>query len=78
MPPRSAPSGYNSHKLMILEALQCISNRGQSLPRAQAREVMAEVLAGNCTDAWIAAASHFRCVGTVDTLSERESIRYLA
>jgi anthranilate phosphoribosyltransferase len=40
---------------MILDALQCISNRGQSLPRAQAREVMAEVLAGNCTDAQIAA-----------------------
>jgi len=40
---------------MILDALQCISNRGQSLPRAQAREVMTEVLAGNCTDAQIAA-----------------------
>jgi anthranilate phosphoribosyltransferase len=40
---------------MILDALQCISNRGQSLPRAQAREVMAELLSGNCTDAQIAA-----------------------
>jgi len=63
---------------MILNALQCISNRGQSLARTEARELMAEVLAGNCTDAEIAAASHFFGVGGVDTLSERESIRYLA
>lgn len=40
---------------MILDALQRIANRNESLPRAEAREVMAEVLAGNCTDAQIAA-----------------------
>jgi anthranilate phosphoribosyltransferase len=40
---------------MILDALHRISNHGQSLARAEAREVMAEVLAGNCTDAQIAA-----------------------
>lgn len=40
---------------MILDALHSISNQGQSLPRSAAREVMAEVLAGNCTDAQIAA-----------------------
>jgi anthranilate phosphoribosyltransferase len=40
---------------MILEALQRIANQNLSLPRAQAREVMAEVLAGKCTDAQIAA-----------------------
>src|SRR5271166_7165084 len=40
---------------MIIEALHSISNRGQSLSRAEAREIMAEVLAGNCTDAQIAA-----------------------
>jgi anthranilate phosphoribosyltransferase len=40
---------------MILDALHRIANHGQSLPRAEAREVMAEVLAGNCTDAQIAA-----------------------
>ena len=39
---------------MILDALHSISNHGQSLTRAAAREVMAEVLAGNCTDAQIA------------------------
>jgi anthranilate phosphoribosyltransferase len=40
---------------MILDALHRIANHGQSLTRAEAREVMAEVLAGNCTDAQIAA-----------------------
>jgi len=40
---------------MILDALHRIANQGQSLSRAEACEVMAEVLAGNCTDAQIAA-----------------------
>jgi anthranilate phosphoribosyltransferase len=40
---------------MILDALHRIANQGQSLARAEAREVMAEVLAGTCTDAQIAA-----------------------
>src|SRR5438309_3934165 len=40
---------------MILDALHRIANHGQSLARAEAREVMAEVLAGKCTDAQIAA-----------------------
>src|SRR5580693_5281563 len=40
---------------MILDALHRIANQGQSLARAEAREVMAEVLKGNCTDAQIAA-----------------------
>jgi anthranilate phosphoribosyltransferase len=40
---------------MILDALHRISSRNQSLARAEAREVMAEVLAGNCSDAQIAA-----------------------
>ncbi len=40
---------------MILDALHRIANHGQSLGRAEAREVMAEVLAGNCTDAQLAA-----------------------
>lgn len=39
---------------MILDALHGISI-GQSLSRAEAREVMAEVLRGNCTDAQISA-----------------------
>ena len=40
---------------MILDALHRVANHGQSLVRTEAREVMAEVLAGNCTDAQIAA-----------------------
>src|SRR5271167_4944700 len=40
---------------MIIDALHRIANRGESLARAEAREVMADVLAGNCTDAQIAA-----------------------
>ncbi len=40
---------------MILDALHRIANRGESLPLVEAREVMAEVLSGNCTDAQIAA-----------------------
>jgi anthranilate phosphoribosyltransferase len=40
---------------MILDALHRIATHAQSMARAEAREVMAEVLAGNCTDAQIAA-----------------------
>jgi anthranilate phosphoribosyltransferase len=40
---------------MILDALYRIANHGQSLTRPESREVMAEVLAGDCTDAQIAA-----------------------
>ena len=40
---------------MILDALHRIANRNESLERAEARDVMAEVLAGDCTDAQIAA-----------------------
>lgn len=40
---------------MILDALHRISSHRQSLSRREAREVMTEVLAGNCTDAQIAA-----------------------
>jgi anthranilate phosphoribosyltransferase len=39
---------------MILDALHRLSNHGQSLSRAEAREVMAEVLSGKCSDAQIA------------------------
>src|SRR5579863_2249232 len=39
---------------MILDCLHRIANHGQSLTRAESREVMAEVLTGKCTDAQIA------------------------
>jgi anthranilate phosphoribosyltransferase len=45
---------YNSPS-MILDALHRIANHSQSLDRAEAREVMTEVLAGKCSDAQIAA-----------------------
>jgi anthranilate phosphoribosyltransferase len=40
--------------MVILEALHDIASNGRSLARAEARQVMAEVLVGNCTDAQIA------------------------
>jgi len=40
---------------MILDALHRLTSHSQSLGRVEAREVMAEVLAGKCTDAQIAA-----------------------
>jgi len=40
---------------MILDALHRLTSHSQSLGRVEAREVMAEVLAGQCTDAQIAA-----------------------
>ncbi len=40
---------------MILDALHRLANHSQSLDRDEARDVMAEVLTGKCTDAQIAA-----------------------
>jgi anthranilate phosphoribosyltransferase len=40
---------------MILDALHRLANHSESLARAEARDVMAEVLTGKCTDAQIAA-----------------------
>ena len=40
---------------MILDALHKIANHGASLSREEARDVMAEVLRGECTDAQIGA-----------------------
>jgi len=45
---------YNA-PCMILDALHRIAHQNQSLGRAEAREVMAEVLTGKCSDAQIAA-----------------------
>src|ERR1700728_504902 len=39
---------------MILDALHRIANHGQSLARAEARDVMTEVLAGDCSDVQVA------------------------
>src|SRR5947207_6274408 len=40
---------------MILDALHRLANHSESLNRAEARDVMAEVLSGKCTDAQVAA-----------------------
>src|SRR5579863_8326711 len=45
---------YNAAS-MILDALHRIANHAQSLSRHEARDVMTEVLAGECSDAQIAA-----------------------
>jgi len=45
---------YNAAN-MILDALHRIANHSHSLNRAEARDVMAQVLTGQCTDAQIAA-----------------------
>ena len=40
---------------MVLDALHRLANHSESLSRSEAREVMSEVLRGNCTDAQIGA-----------------------
>src|ERR1700740_2219358 len=46
---------YNAALRMILDALHRLANHSESLARAEARDVMADVLTGKCTDAQIAA-----------------------
>jgi anthranilate phosphoribosyltransferase len=46
---------YNAALSMILDALHRLANHSESLARGEARDVMAEVLTGSCTDAQIAA-----------------------
>ena len=45
----------HGRQTMILNALHRITNQGLSLAREEARAVMADVLAGNCTDAQVSA-----------------------
>ncbi len=66
---------------MILDALHRVANQSQSLARAEAREVMAEVLAGNCTDAQIAAllvALHMKGETVEEIVGFAEAIRSAA
>ncbi len=66
---------------MILDALNRIANLGQPLTRAEAREVMVEVLAGNCTDAQIAAllmALHMKGETVEEIVGFAEAIRSAA
>jgi anthranilate phosphoribosyltransferase len=66
---------------MILDALHRIANHGQSLARAEAREVMAEVLAGSCSDAQISAlllALHMKGETVEEIVGFAEAIRAAA
>jgi anthranilate phosphoribosyltransferase len=66
---------------MILDALHRLANHGQSLTRCESREVMAEVLAGKCTDAQIAAllvALHMKGETVEEIVGFAEAIRSAA
>lgn len=66
---------------MILDALHRIANHRQSLSRDEARGVMAEVLAGGCTDAQIAAllvALHMKGETVEEIVGFAEAIRAAA
>ncbi len=63
---------------MILDALHRLANHRQSLSRDEARAVMAEVLAGQCTDAQIAAllvALHMKGETVAEIVGFAEAIR---
>ena len=66
---------------MILDAVHRIANHGQSLARAEAREVMAEVLARKCSDAQIGAllvALHIKGETVEEIVGFAEAIRAAA
>jgi len=66
---------------MILDALHRIATHRQSLSREEARAVMAEVLAGKCTDAQIAAllvALHMKGETVEEIVGFAEAIRHAA
>ncbi len=63
---------------MILEALHSIANHRQSLTREESRSVMAEILAGKCSDAQIAAflvALHVKGETVEEIVGFAEAIR---
>jgi anthranilate phosphoribosyltransferase len=66
---------------MITDALQRIANQRESLSREEARSVMAEILAGKCTDAQIAAflvALHMKGETVEEIVGFAEAIRAAA
>src|ERR1700729_445428 len=66
---------------MIAETLHRIANQGRSLTRAESREVMAEVLSGQCSDAQIAAllvALHMKGETVEEIVGFAEAIRAAA
>lgn len=66
---------------MIIDVLHRLANHRQSLTRQEAREVMAEVLSGKCTDAQIAAllvALHMKGENVEEIVGFAEAIRAAA
>jgi anthranilate phosphoribosyltransferase len=66
---------------MVVDALHRIANRGQSLAREEAHAVMTQVLAGECTDAQIAAllvALHAKGETVEEIVGFAEAIREAA
>jgi anthranilate phosphoribosyltransferase len=66
---------------MILDALHSIANHGQSLSRQESRAVMTEILAGQCSDAQIAAllvALHMKGETVEEIVGFAEAIRAAA
>lgn len=66
---------------MILDILHCVANHRQSLSREQAREVMAEVLSGKCSDTQIGAllvALHMKGETVEEIVGFAEAIRAVA
>jgi anthranilate phosphoribosyltransferase len=66
---------------MLLDALHRIANHGESLSRVEARTVMAEVLAGQCTDSQVAAllvALHMKGESVEEIVGFAEAIRAAA
>ena len=74
-------SGPSTITMKIIDALHRIANHRQSLSREEARVVMAEVLAGTCTDAQIAAllvALHMKGETVEEIVGFAEAIRAAA
>jgi anthranilate phosphoribosyltransferase len=66
---------------MILDALHRVANHGESLSRAEARAVMAEVLSGKCSDSQIAGllvALHMKGETVEEIVGFAEAIRAAA
>ena len=67
--------------MQITDALHCIANHRQGLSREQARALMAEILAGRCSDAQIAAlliAMHMKGETVEEILGFADAIRAAA
>ena len=75
------PQCYPYTHTMILDALHRIANHRESLSREESRQVMSQILAGECTDAQIAAllvALHMKGESVEEIVGFAEAIRAAA